>query len=108
MDCAHAYADKQGIPDGNHVYANVYKEAVGAKGGNNVASLTLRTLHKTDILLKGRKGGKLSLFDNCVGQNKNNCVIHLSPLLVEEGFFAEVEICFLIVRHTKNTYDQKF
>ena len=78
MDCAHVYTDKEGIPDRNHMYANVYKEAVGAKGGNNVASLTLRTLHKTDILLKGRKGGKLSLFDNCVGQNKNNCVIHLS------------------------------
>lgn len=46
VDCAHAYADEQGIPEGSHMYAHVYEEAVGAKGGNNVASLILRTLEK--------------------------------------------------------------
>jgi hypothetical protein len=62
VDCAHVYSDEQGIPEGNHMYAHVYEEAVDEKGGNNVASLILRTLHKTGILVKGRKGGKLSLF----------------------------------------------
>jgi hypothetical protein len=61
VDCAHAYADEQGIPEGNHIFAHVYEEAVGAKDGNNIAGLILRTQHKTGILVKDRKG-ELSLF----------------------------------------------
>lgn len=109
VDAAHLYDGVMGVEDGEHMDAHIYKEAMGAKGGNNVASLILRSLKRKGLLQPGNKGGKLSLFfDNCVGQNKNNCVIHLAPLLVEAGFFSEVEICFLIVGHTKNSCDRIF
>jgi hypothetical protein len=43
-----------------------------------------------------------------VGQNKNNIVLHLVPLLVECGYFKEVQFCFLIIGHTKNVCDWIF
>ena len=75
----------------------MYTQKQCVKGSSNVAGLNLQTLHRTGVLLKDRKGGKLLLFDNCIGQNKNHYIICLSPLLVEGGFFTEVAICYHIV-----------
>ena len=51
----------------------------------------------------------LSVFcDNCGGQNKNNTVLRMAVFLVEMGYFKEVEVVFLIVRHTKNACDRLF
>ena len=62
-----------------------------------------------NILCKVKPGGKLTLFfDNCIGQNKNNTVLALSPYLVECGYFKEVQFVFLVVGHTKNACDRIF
>jgi len=36
------------------------------------------------------------VFDNCIGQNKNNMVIRLVPYLVESNFFSEVNFHFFV------------
>jgi hypothetical protein len=109
VDCAHSYEGMNGVEDGDHMYAHVYEEAMGSKGGNNVASLILKTLGKMGLLIKEKRGGKLTIFfDNCVGQNKNNTVLLLVPMLVEIGYFSEVEFVFLVVGHTKNACDKIF
>ena len=109
VDCAHLYKGMNGVEDGDHMYAHVYEEAMGSKGGNNVASLILKTLGKLGLLIKEKMGGKLSIFfDNCVGQNKNNIVLLLVPMLVECGYFSQVEFVFLVVGHTKNACDKMF
>ena len=54
-------------------------------------------------------GGELNIvFDNCPGQNKNNCVLRLVPFLVELGYFDKVQFSFLVVGHTKNCCDRWF
>jgi len=44
----------------------------------------------------------------CTGQNKNNHVLRLAPLLVEAGYFLSVNFIFYIVGHTKNICDRWF
>ena len=100
--------------DADHLYFHCYKEGYGAKGGINVASMIMKTLQLTSVLKKdsfGRpiKGGELNIvMDNCGGQNKNNYVLLLAPYLAEMGFFATVNMVFLVVGHTKNVCDRRF
>jgi hypothetical protein len=100
--------------DEDHCYVHMYPEGDGAKGGNNVASLLMKTLRKLDLLKvdedgKPLKGKELNIiFDNCPGQNKNNYVLWLVPYLVERGYFDKVNFIFLIVGHTKNACDRRF
>ena len=68
-----------GIVDGNTkdniLYAYIYSEAEGNKGGNVVASLIMKYLSDRG-LLDGKKRCKLTIvMDNCPGQNKNNHVV---------------------------------
>jgi hypothetical protein len=46
--------------------------------------------------------------DNCGGQNKNNHVLRLANILVEAGYFHEVNFVFYVVGHTKNICDRWF
>ena len=71
------------------MYAHVYHEGEGSKGGDNVASLILKTLkHLGWLEDNGVAGYELNLiFDNCPSQNKNNTVLWLVPYLTEAGFF---------------------
>ena len=48
------------------------------------------------------------VMDNCGGQNKNTMVIFFFLMLCEIGIIGEVNIIFLIRRHTKNLCDQIF
>ena len=48
------------------------------------------------------------IMDNCSGQNKNNFVLRLAPLLVKEVFFKQVNFLFYIAGHTKNCCDRWF
>lgn len=98
----------------DHLYAHIYKEGTGEKGGNNVCSLLVKTLKHLKLMEfdknnKAIKGKELNIImDNCGGQNKNNHVILLAPYLVEIGFFETVNIIFLITGHTKNVCDRRF
>jgi hypothetical protein len=49
------------------------RKAMAKKGGNNVASLVMKTLDKLGLLDREKGiGNELNLvFDNCPGQNKN-------------------------------------
>ncbi len=62
-----------------HLHCQVYHEGVGKKGANNVASLIIKTLQQLNILRDDSVGGELNIiFDNCLGQNKNNTVLRLA------------------------------
>ena len=71
-----------------HCHAHVYHSGVGKKGGDNVASLILKTLKDLNLLREGDPGGVLNIiFNNCTGQNKNNtgrlhCLSTLLPILI--------------------------
>jgi hypothetical protein len=96
-------------PRGDHLYCHIYKEGDGKKGGNNVASLIMKSLQKMNVLQDNNKGKELNIvFDNCPGQNKNHHVLWLVPYLVEMGYFECVNFIFLVVGHTKNAADRRF
>jgi hypothetical protein len=84
-------------PAGEHLYCHIYKEGDGRKGGNNVASLLMKSLRDTlKILQEGCTGKELNVvFDNCPGQNKNHHVLWLVPYLLEMGYF-ENDVVILI------------
>jgi hypothetical protein len=91
------------------LYAYGYSEDVGAKGGNNVASLVIKYLEDFEWLIPGRCGKRLTvIMDNCAGQNKNGHVLRLALLLVELQFFKAVEFVFYVRGHTKNLCDRMF
>jgi hypothetical protein len=93
---------------GDHLYCHLYREGDGKKGGNNVASLVMKSLHMIG-LLQQVNGKELNIvFDNCAGQNKNHHVLWLVPYLVEMGYFRSVNFIFLVVGHTKNAADRRF
>jgi hypothetical protein len=96
-------------PDGEHLYCHIYKEGDGKKGGDNVASLLMKSLKQLNIIQEGKIGKELNVvFDNCPGQNKNHHVLWLVPYLVEMGLFETVNFIFLVVGHTKNAADRRF
>ena len=66
----------------DHLSAHVYAEYSGAKGGNNVASLIMKTLSNLGWLNDNGSSELNIVFDNCKGQNKNNTVLCLVPFLV--------------------------
>jgi len=112
-------ADESVNLDGEPVarlHAHIYHEGEGnggkgtVKGGNNVASLVMKTLEKLDWLKEVEEGtAELNIFfDNCGGQNKNNMVLRLVPYLIENKFFTTVNFTFLIAGHTKNIADRMF
>ena len=96
------------------LYAHVYHEGEGKKGGNNVASLIFKQLQYFGWIPYGNeespsKDDELNIiFDNCPGQNKNNHVLRLVPYLVESRMFLKVNFIFLVVGHTKNAADRMF
>jgi hypothetical protein len=74
------------------------------KGGNNVASLVMKSFCKLGLLQQVNGFKQLNIvFDNCAGgQNKNHHVLWLVPYLVEMGYFQSVNFIFLDLGHTKN------
>ena len=46
--------------------------------------------------------------DNCAGQNKNKMVLRYALILVELGYYKEVNIIFLVAGHTKNACESLF
>jgi hypothetical protein len=109
VDVSHADADGK---EADHLFFHCYLEGHGAKGGNNVASLLMKTLRKTEMLQYDAQGSPVPgkeqniIMDNCGGQNKTNYVLLLAPFLVEMGFFRKVNMLFLVVGHTKNVCDR--
>jgi hypothetical protein len=96
-------------PTVDKLYAHLYTEGQGQKGGNNVASLIMKTLKHINIINEDEAGRELSIvMDNCGGQNKNRMVLRLALYLVEAGFFQTVNLIFLVRGHTKNPCDRMF
>ena len=96
-------------PTVDKLYAHLYSEGQGQKGGNNVASLIMKTLAHINILNEDEAGRELSIvMDNCGGQNKNRMVLRLGLYLVEVGYFETVNLIFLVRGHTKNPCDRMF
>jgi hypothetical protein len=96
-------------PTIDKLFAHLYTEGQGQKGGNNVASLIMKTLRHMDILNEDEAGRELSIvMDNCGGQNKNRMVLRMSLYLVEVGYFRTVNLIFLVRGHTKNPCDRMF
>ena len=92
---AHVYQDGR---VSEHMYAYVYHKGVSKKGANNVSSLIVKTLHQLNLLQDDSVGGELNIiFDNCLGQNKNNTVLMLAMWLKAMGYFASVNFIFLIL-----------
>jgi hypothetical protein len=82
-------------PTINKLFAHLYTEGQGQKGGNNVASLIMKTLNHFNILNEDEAGRELSIvMDNCGGQNKNCMVLRLPLYLVEVSFFQTVNLIF--------------
>jgi len=74
-------------------------------------NLTLGTLLLTLVELskQGPLPGKLLLqMDNCVRENKNKYVMGFLAFLVEQRYFVEIEMGFLMVCHTHEDIDQSF
>jgi hypothetical protein len=98
----------------DHLYFHCFKEGDGNKGGNNVASLIIKSLTNFGVLQVDGPGNPIRgkelniVMDNCGGQNKNNHVILLAPYYVEVGYFETVNMNFLVVGHTKNVCDRRF
>eukprot|EP00978_Attheya_sp_CCMP212_P030305 scaffold110946_cov61-Attheya_sp.AAC.1 len=95
----------------DRLYSHVYDEGLGnnKKGGSNVTSLIMKTLYHLGWMQDGNPGYELNIaFDNCPGQNKNNCVLRLVPYLIEMGWFLNVNFMFLVVGHTKNAAERMF
>jgi len=46
-------------------------------------------------------------FDNC-GENKNKVMFSYLSLLVEQDYFKEINVGFLVVGHTHSSIDQYF
>jgi hypothetical protein len=93
----------------DHLYANMYHEGQGQKGGNNVASQLMKVLQHIGAMKEDEKGGPLTIvMDNCGGQNKNRMVLRTALFLVECGYFSSVLMLFLVRGHTKNNCDRLF
>jgi hypothetical protein len=89
--------------------AYIYHKGEGKKGSNNVASLIYKYLKDNALIQENRPSRKeLNIvMDNCGGQNKNQFVLQLAVLLVEE-FYRCVNIIFLVAGHTKNAANHLF
>jgi len=57
---------------------------------------------------KGLQKELTIIMDNCGGQNKNQIMICLVPLLVELQWYEKVNFAFLIAGHTQNSCDHLF
>ena len=92
-----------------HLHTHVYHEGVAQKGANNVVSLIMKTLKQSGLLRAGDPDGELVIvFDNCIGQNKNNTVLKMVTFLCEMFYFKKVQFLFLVVGYTKNAADRLF
>ena len=87
---------------GGELDAYLCHEGQCAKGGNNGALLLYLYLLKIVWLQSDNAGKELkAVMDNCCGQNKNNFVLWLAPLLLEAGYFKKVNFILYIAGHTK-------
>ena len=89
--------------------AMCYLEEDGKKGSNNVASMLWENLvHHKQIGLLGAVKEINLVFDNCVGQNKNNMVLRMLLLLVYKKICVRARAIFLVRGHTKNDADRAY
>jgi hypothetical protein len=98
----------------SQLYAHVYLEDTGKKGGDNVASmlwkqLILKGLIPQDHSIPATAAKEINLvFDNCGGQNKNNMVLRMLLFLVNRCICKTARAIFLVRGHTKNDCDRMF
>ena len=89
-----------------------YKEGVGKKGGNNVASLLWKNANSKSHIKRSEQDGALNEYvltmDNCGGQNKNRMVIRFLLMMTELKVYNKVWLIFLVRGHTKNPCDRMY
>ena len=91
-------------PLGKQVNYLIDEGEVIGKGANATVSLLHHFLN-----VHGQKEEHLMLHaDNCVGQNKNNCLIHYLLYLVLMGYKKTVVLSFMLSGHTKFAPDRHF
>lgn len=92
------------------LYAHVYYEDEGKKGGNNVVSCMYRQLFHDGFLAGDRKHVPEMnfVFDNCGGQNKNRMVLRFLLYVIQKGACDIANALFLVKGHTKNDCDRMF
>jgi hypothetical protein len=78
-------------------------------GSSLVCSVLLRVIQ----MIQEKRGGSLPptlliQADNCGRENKNQYAIAFCGWLVDQGFFQEVRLSFLLVGHTHSIIDQRF
>lgn len=106
--------DINGVYSSNTGRADLYGLIEGHWPSNKTANTVLSMLHhtierRTSCDNVNSHGKKLVLHaDNCTGQNKNKYVLFYIIWRALMGFEDEVQLCFLIVGHTKNVCDGFF
>ena len=90
--------------------AYVWKEGEADCGANNICLCLLKHFQKQGWLHhKINSHSELTIIaDNCGGQNKNKHAVQFLMWLVEAGYFAKIELFFLVKGHTKNACDRMF
>jgi hypothetical protein len=90
------------------LYANVWIDAHHKHDSNQVIMSVMHVI--ADVRRrKGRLSPTLRIqANNCMRENKNIYMFVLCVALVGLGYFQEVQLCFLIVRHTYEDIDQCF
>lgn len=98
-------------PSGGGSSIYLYDERVGGKDGNSVCSVRWENLKNsfTKYRLKNVEppSHQIGVFDNCVGQNKSNCVFKFEVLQTILGFYSTKNKLFLIPGHSHNSSDVK-
>ena len=94
---------------GSSIY--IYDERVGGKDGNSVCSVRWEHLKNTFTKYRLKNveppSHQIGIFDNCVGQNKSNCVFKFEVLQTILGFYSTKNKLFLIPGHSHNSSDVK-
>ena len=87
--------------------AFMWNELVAHRGANDVVSCLSHFIFNTAL---GRTGAKWSIWwaDNCIGQNKNHCVVWFFQDLIRRNVFSRIDYKFLVVGHTYGPTDRCF
>lgn len=84
----------------------LYDQTTASKGYNEVISMLYKFLQQRHSLFASRN---ISFHaDNCVGQNKNNALIHFFLWCIANGIVDHIELKFLLKGHTKFSPDAGF
>lgn len=91
----------------NILCAFMWNELIAHRSANDVVSCLSHFVYNSPL---GRTGAKWSIWwaDNCIGQNKNHCVIWFFQDLIRKRVYSRIDYKFLVVGHTYGPTDRCF